>query len=303
MSQYLKMSSNNQTPYQNIFLKGIILTFLLLASACSSDLPIEPRMLIFIEKLPSTPENLVYEIWYRDGEDYVSIDRFQTQSGTTSLSIPITPQLAEALTLIVTVESSSLVPDEPSDSVLLAGDFVDGEAQLSVSHPLSFGTDFSSAYGTFRLATPTSSQTTDFDQGIWWFDLEGGEPVQSLFLPSLPQGWIYEAWVIGGDEPLSIGKFPDPARFDSDLAGAAASDAVVAPLFPGQDYVNPPELIPGFSALITVEPQPDLSATPFDVEILIDQVIEAIDINQPMENRTNQSLPRGRATRRVEREQ
>lgn len=261
--------------------------------SCSSESATESRMRVFMERLPPTTDNMVYEIWFEDGEEYISIDRFQTQTGIVNLSVPLTQDLDEATTLIVTIESSSLISSTASDTVLLAGDFVDGVAQLSVTHPLSVGTDFSSAFGTFRLDTPTSSQKTDFDQGIWWFDLLGDEPVQSLFLPSLSQGWIYEAWVIGGEKPLSIGKFPDPARFDSDLAGVAASDALDAPLFPGQDYVNPPELIPGFTALITIEPQPDFSPLPFDMEILIDQVIEGIDVNQPMENRTERSLPRG----------
>lgn len=265
--------------------------------SCSSETPFEPRMRVFIEQLPPTTDNLVYELWYQDVEEFISIDRFQTTTGSVNLSLALTADIDESTTLIVTLEPSDLPADIASDTVLLAGDFVDGVAQLTVTHPLSMGTDFSSAFGTFRLDTPTSSQKTDFDQGIWWFDLEGDVPVQSMFLPNLPQGWIYEAWVIGGESPLSIGKFPDPGRFDSDLAGVAASDALDPPLFPGQDYVNPPELIPGFTALITVEPQPDFSPLPFDLEILIDEVIEGIDVNQPMENRTERSLPRGSANK------
>lgn len=268
-----------------------------LLPACSSDIPTEPRMIVFMENLPSTKGSMVYELWSSNGEDHSSIKRFGTSTGVVSLSIPLSSAVNDATSLLVTLESSELVSTVPSETVLLAGDFIGDEAQLRVSDSLAMGTDFSTAYGTFRLDTPTTTRTTDFDQGIWWYDLVGDEPVQSLFLPALPSGWTYEGWVIGGDQPLSIGKFPDPARFDSDLAGAVASDDLTAPLFPGQDYISAPELIPGFSALVTVEPQPDNSPDPFDFEILIDQVIENIAVNQPMVNRTQDQLPSGSVRR------
>lgn len=283
-------------PSPNIFkpLRNLLLLVSFLAGGCSSETQDEARMLVFLERIPPTAENVVYELWFTNGEEYESLRRFRTETGTVSLSIPVTEELMNAAMLIVTVEPRYFFFDTASSSVLLAGDLIDGTAELEVTHPMALNNDFSSASGTFRLATPTSLETEDFDLGLWWFDLDGDMPIQSLFLPPLPQGWLYEGWVVGGEKPLSLGKFSDPARFDTDLAGSAA-DEETAPLFPGQDFIEPPELLSGFSAMVTVEPQPDYAIAPFAIEILFDQVIERLSVNQPMDNRTARGLPSGLA--------
>ncbi len=66
--------------------------------------------------------------------------------------------------------------------------------------------------------------------------------------------------------------------------------------FPGQDFIEPPELVRGRTAMISVEAQPDYAITPSGIEILFDQVIEPLGVNQPMENRTDRGLPSGRVT-------
>lgn len=273
---------------------GLLLLMTLLVG-CSQDPAIEPRLLVYLDRLPETAENIEYQLWYSSGEEMKSLKRFRTETGTVNLSLPMTPAIAAADTILLTVEPRYFFFDVPSDSTMLAGDLIDGEAELLITHPKAINTDFTSANGTFRLATPTSLETNDYDQGLWWFDTDGDKLVQSLFLPELPPGWMYEGWVIGGLEPLSLGKFPDPSRFDFDLAGIAA-DEEPAPPFPGQDYIEPPELVRGRTAMISVEPQPDYAIAPSGIEILFDQVIEPLGVNQPMENRTDRGLPSGRVT-------
>ena len=61
----------------------------------------------------------------------------------------------------------------------------------------ALGVDFSTATGSYILATPsTASDTGDNDQGIWWL-VPGTTKTASLDLPTLPAGWMYEGWVVG----------------------------------------------------------------------------------------------------------
>ena len=287
--------STRQRAYRGVRASAGLLLGMALLAGCSNEPAVEPRLLVYLDRLPETAENIEYQLWYSTGEEMKSLKRFRTETGTVNLSLPMTPAIEEADAILLTVEPRYFFFDIPSDSTMLAGDLINGEAELLITHPKAINTDFSSANGTFRLATPTSLETKDYDQGLWWFDTDGDTLVQSLFLPELPPGWMYEGWIIGGLEPLSLGKFPDPSRFDFDLAGIAA-DEEPPPPFPGQDFIEPPELVRGRTAMISVEPQPDYAITPSGIEILFDQVIEPLGVNQPMENRTDRGLPSGFAT-------
>lgn len=290
---FISLETTADCSRRGIGLMAVLLSALL--ASCSEDTQSEARLLVFLERLPETAENIEYQLWYSSGDEMKSLIRFRTDTGTVNLSLPVTSEISEADTILLTVEPRYFFFDIPSDSTMLAGDLIDGVASLELTHTDAIATDFTDASGTFRLATPTSLETDDFDQGLWWFDTFGDERVQSLFLPELPPGWMYEGWVIGGPEPLSLGKFPDPARFDFDLAGIAA-DEEPAPAYPGQDFIEPPELLRGRTAMVTIEPQPDYALAPFGIEILFDQVIERLGINQPMENRTDRGLPAGTVT-------
>lgn len=278
---------------------------LLLATlaACSDTSPPDERLFVSIEQLVplesaasgarSDATGFEYVLWRDDGARARALGRFDAPRGVVNLSLPV-DDLDAIRTLFVTIERAGETVAAPRGPVLLAGDMIDGGAVLDVAHRDALGTDFLGAVGTYRLETPTSRDEDDFAQGLWWYD---GDivPTQSLFLPDLPQGWLYEGWIVGGDGMRSTGKFADPARFDVDAGGTRAG-GVRPPPFPGQDYVTEPFSVAGLSAMITIEPDPDTASTSSGLRILFDQVVEELRVNQPMQNVTGARLPFGRAT-------
>ena len=266
---------------------------------------VDDRLFVFLEGLSplgdplaedaSAGEEFEYALWRDDvaGTAPRLLERFSTRTGVVNLSLDVN-DIGSIATLFVTIEARGQTPRTPSASVLLGGDLIDGRSVMRVDHPIALATGFDDASATFRLATPTSLDESDFDQGLWWYDVDG-EPVQSLFLPTLPQGWLYEGWILSGTGARSSGKFADPARFDLDAGGATAG-AIAPPAFPGQDYVTEPLALIGASVAITVEPNPDNAIGPFGMRVLFDQVIEGVRVNQPMANVAVDRLPGGLVT-------
>lgn len=217
----------------------------------------------------------VYEGWFIIDGQPVSAGRFDVDETGTAQPAQFEFDAADvenATAYVVTIEPD---PDEdpgPSQTHVLAGDFVDGTAMLTIGHGAALGNDFASASGVFVLATPTSSDDdTDQDQGIWYL-VPGDTPAAGLALPTLPDGWQYEGWIVNEDGPQSTGRFTAVDQADSDGAGAAAGPDG-APPFPGQDYVDPPMSLVETAAVITVEPEPDDSSAPFAFKPLINMSI------------------------------
>ena len=167
---------------------------------------------------------------------------------------------------------STPIPD-PSHTHVLAGDFSGGAAELSAGHGAALGDDFSSAAGPYILNAPSGGGTADYANGIWWLDPTAG-PGPTLELPTLPAGWVYEGWVVGADGPVSTGRFIMASGNDSDIGGISAGPHGTPP-FPGQDFINPTfDLIDGFAAVISIEPDPDNSPDPFTFKPLVDGMID-----------------------------
>lgn len=175
--------------------------------------------------------------------------------------------LSAATAIVLTIEPDGDVDDIPADTHYLAGDVSNNAASLTIGHGAALGDDFGTAAGDYILATPTTSDTTDENSGIWFLSLAGGSPAQGLTLPVLPAGWAYEGWVVIDGTPVSTGRFTDPAAADLD---APFSGTSAAPPFPGEDLVNNapagltfPLDLAGRTAVISVEPSPDDSDAPF----------------------------------------
>lgn len=277
----------------NTALKALccLLSVLLLPS-CSEDVSQQQRMLIFLDNLTPLNEESNYAVWSHNGESVELLGRFNTSSSSANLSYRLTDTLSSASKISISVELGELENEEPSGSVLLAGDITGLESSLSVGHPDALGNDFSDSTATYRLTTPSTIDEDDFFQGIWWFDPQMS-PETSLFLPPLPEGWSYEAWINDTVTQTSLGKFSDAERVDSDGSGATAGPDQT-PNFPGQDFIDPPKLMSHLSAYITIEPRPDNSAEPFMFRVLLDKVIEEISVNQPMANIAKIDAPRGK---------
>lgn len=235
----------------------------------------------------------VYEGWMVVDGTPVTTGRFTINSaGKPSQTDFIVPraQADRATAFVLTIEPATGDVPAASNQHILAGDFNSARtsATLSIGHAAAFGNDFSSARGSFFLATPTSAATDDNDQGIWFIDPSSGTMQPSLTLPALPTGWVYEGWVVVNGKPVSTGRFSSASGADSDMGGPAAGP-LGAPPFPGQDFINPATKLPGGMAVISIEPQPDNSAAPFTLKPLINTNIANLVGGSNPQTLTNQA--------------
>ncbi len=226
-----------------------------------------------ISTLPSLGPDYVYEGWLIVGGEAKPAGRFSVDdSGVTSpASFALsTMDASAATTFILTIEPATGDDPAPSSTHIVGGDLSQGAATLTTSHATALGTDFTTAAGSYVLATPTTGDDTLQEQGIWWL-MPGQTPSASLVLPGLPNGWAYEGWIVGADGPVSTGRFTDTAASDSDGAGSTKGPVGDGPPFPGQDFINPATVLNGGStvAVISVEPEPDNSAMPFLIKPLV----------------------------------
>jgi hypothetical protein len=244
----------------------------------------------------------VYEGWLIVNGAAKSAGRFTVDDrgvmSQTNFKIAST-DIAGASAYVLTIEPQNDPDPGPTKTHLVAGNFdaARTQAALSVGHTSALGNDFTSATGKFFLATPTNPGTDD--QGIWWVDASSGTPQAGLNLPTLPEGWVYEGWVVVDGKPTSTGRFTRVTGADNDGAGPAAGTAAAAPPFPGQDFVNPAKKLPGGMAVISIEPEPDNSPAPFLLKPLLTNPMgnaTGPSNGQTMLNQANKLNPTGTVT-------
>jgi hypothetical protein len=231
---------------------------------------------IDFDGLEDSGDDFVYEGWAVSGGVATTTDRFR--NGPVVMQ-RIPASIAGDSLYVLTIESRRGDDPAPAKTHLVAGslDLNGAATHLTTEHPAALGTDFATASGGFILATPSSVDSDDETQGIWFVDPAAGAP--TLDLPTLPEGWVYEGWVVSSDGPISTGRFTDVMDADSDGAGPTAGPGMTPP-FPGQDFVNPPLDLVGTTVVISVEPDPDNAAAPFAIKPLIDMSVE--DVMAPM---------------------
>lgn len=219
------------------------------------------------DMLPELGDDYVYEGWLIVDGAPISAGRFDA---TDEFVFETTPENADATLYILTIEPRVGDDPAPSDTHIVGGEFVNGEATVTIDHGTALGDDFASAMGSFFLAAPTAAGLEgDFsDKGIWFIEMTSDGPAPGLNLPELPAGWEYEGWVVTEEGPISTGRFTNVRGADSDAGGPAAGPAD-APPFPGQDFVDPAMSLIGTTAVISVEPQPDNSPAPFALKPLV----------------------------------
>jgi hypothetical protein len=248
-----------------------------------------------------------YEGWIIVSSSPISTGRFTVDSnGTlskTSFSVDAT-DLSNASKFVLTIEPEPDPSPNPSGVKIIAGAFSGNTANLTIGDSSAIANDFMSSTGTFILATPTNGMNNNERSGVWFVDLMGG-PHAGLNLPLLPPQWQYEGWVVvpGVSGALSTGKFTDPGAPDM---AAPYSGSMAGPPFPGEDllmnappgYTFPTDLRGG-KFVITIEPNPDNSTSPFFLKPLRGTApSDAIDhTNYPMDNIASSNSPTGTATR------
>ncbi len=250
-----------------------------------------------LEGLESLGEDYVYEGWIVTDDGPISTGRFTVDAdGNASVeSFEVNADDADRATkFVLTIEPAVGDDPAPSATKLVGGDFDGDSAALTVADGAALGDDFTTATAQFLIETPTSEAADDYANGIWFLDANSGSP--SLELPTLPEGWVYEGWVVTDDGPITTGRFTSATGEDSDGAGPTAGP-LGFPGFPGQDFIDPAINLVGATVVISVEPEPDDSAAPFLLKPLVMPAIEDVPDKglQAMENNAAATNPTGTA--------
>jgi hypothetical protein len=287
----------------------IVLTFIMWG--CSEDSNTDPQptksdLTLNISGLTDLGANAKYEGWL------ISSDGKATTTGVftvdangklnqTKFEVDANT-LSNASKFVLTIEPNPDSDPNPSSIHILAGDFNNTSSDLTVTHPAALNNSFENSVGKYILATPTNGSNSNEKSGIWFLDLSSGSPMQGLTLPSLPNGWKYEGWVVINGVPVSTGTFSNTNVVDD---AAPYSSTMQGPPFPGEDFLanSPSSLtfptdISGATAVISIEPSPDNSPSPFLLKPLVGMIpSDAADHVTYSMNLNLSSLPTGTATR------
>ena len=265
-----------------------------------------PSITFETEGWPELANGYHYEGWgIVDGEP-ISTGKFNVADGEVvslegePMAVFEVENIEDASTIVITIEPEGDTDTIPADTHFVAGDVVDGVAQLTIGHPAALGTDFTEVAGSFLLATPTDDDGSNELSGIWFLALDGGS-VPSLVLPELPAGWKYEGWGVVDGTPVTTGTFLSATGADD---AAPFSGPKPGPAFPGEDFlVNAPEGLAfptdlsGATVVISVEPSPDDSVDPFALKPLIGTADQnATDHESYDLNANSDPFPTGTAT-------
>ncbi len=232
-----------------------------------------------ISGLEDLGSDYAYEGWLIVDGSPVSAGIFTVDASgnlsSTSLEMNAT-DIDNADTYVLTIEPSPDSDPNPSSTHILAGDFSGDNATIVASHAAALGTDFTSATGSYILATPTDGDGDNNElSGVWWLDPAAG-PAATLSLPNLPDGWKYEGWAVIDGTPVTTGTFTSVELSDD---SAPYSGTAGGPPFPGEDFLMnapsglsfPTNLTSG-TIVISVEPSPDNSTAPFLFKPLVGSV-------------------------------
>lgn len=236
------------------------------------------ELVLNISGLENLGPNARYEGWVVIDGTPVTTGIFTVnnsgQMSQTIFEVPATVgKLKNSAMFVLTVEPYPDNNPAPSPQHLLAGNFNETTATLTINHPAALNTNFSMATGHFLLATPTTSSMMDELSGIWFINNSDGSPAPGLHLPVLPTGWRYEGWALINGVPVSTGSFMNGMMADN---ASPFSGPNPGPPFPGEDFITNapgglsfPTNLSGGMGVISVEPYPDNSPMPFLLKPLV----------------------------------
>lgn len=289
---------------QTTSLLVVLVMGLFIFSGCKDNQITTNTFTVAITGLEDLGTDYVYEGWIIVDSKPISTGTFTVNStgvlSKTSFDADIS-DLDKATKFVVSIEPKIDSDPAPSAVKILGGDFNANVATLSVGDGAALGNDFSNAAGSYILATPTDGgMTSNENSGVWWLIPGGGGA--SLTLPVLPSGWKYEGWAVVGGKPLSTGTFTTVSGSD---AAAPYSGTTAGPAFPGEDFlmnaptgVTFPLDLSSATIVISVEPFPDNSASPFLLKPLVGTVpANATDRTSYNMTNNNSTNPMGTVTK------
>lgn len=250
------------------------------ASSCSDDddnvTSSNSDLTLSLDGLEALGDDFVYEGWIIVDGSPVSTGTFSSVDFPQTFSVD-TDQLDSASTFVLSIEPAIDADPAPADTKILAGDFSGAVANVDSNGIVG---DFSTSTGTYILATPTDTDDTNEESGVWFLDNSSGTAVTGLNLPTLTDGWQYEGWAVIDGTPISTGTFLDATVADDNAATSIyKGDAGNGPGYPGEDYLQNaptgitfPTDLRGTTIVISVEPSPDNSTLPFTLKPLAHMV-------------------------------
>lgn len=259
-----------------------------------------------ISGLENLGSDYVYEGWMMVDGAPVTTGRFSVNDAgdlsQTSFALDAT-QLSSATAFILTIEPKVGDDPAPSSVHILAGDFEGDMGTMSIDHAAALGTDFSTIDGKFILATPSTMDMTDENEGVWFIDNSSGTAMPGLDLPTLPTGWVYEGWAVIEGNAVSTGRFT--AADMADMDGNPFKGMEGVPGFPGEDFIMGMSNGVDFSlaqpvqkVVLSVEPEEDNSAAPFTLKPLVSMDLPATaPVHMATSLNQNLMFPEGSFTR------
>lgn len=255
-----------------------------------------PKLIVEAAGLPALAGLARYEAWLIVDGELTTAGTFVDFDGGVVLDAP---SVDVATAVVITIETDD--DPAPSPTHFLAGSLVDGSATLTATDPAAIGLDFSTSTGQYILATPTDGAGAPENEGsgVWWTFITRA---QSLVLPQLPDGWVYEGWQVIDEIPFSTGTFV--SQFGVADNAAPYSGLQPGPPFPGEDFLmNAPDGLEfardlrGTEVVITVEPFPDTDPGPFPLVVLEGLVpADAVDHVSYAVDNISADFPSGMAT-------
>lgn len=246
----------------NLKVYGLLLaTFLFAFASCdkAEDIITEGDLDLNVSGLRSLGADHMYSAWIIVDGQPVRAGNFTANNdgdlSETEFDVN-DDQLNQATGFLITIEQKGSTNDTPSETHILAGDFIQNTAALTLSHSNALGIDLATAQGKFLLATPTDGVNTNERSGVWFHN--PGGTAAALTLPNLPAGWMYEGWALIDGKAVSTGKFRSATGADQ---SNQYSGAQVAPPFPGEDFLTDapagltfPTDLSGQEIVVTIEP-------------------------------------------------
>ena len=258
-----------------LFLVAILVGITISCNNDNNNTPPPKSITLAINGLEDLGSNFVYEGWIIVSGAPVSTGTFTSTATSQTFEVDAT-QLDNATRFVLSIEpagETGTAADTPSNTKLLVGDFSGDTATLSIGTVGDFRTTTPS--GKFFLRSPTdeTSGNNGNDESGIWFGTPGMPPSAALTLPTLQPGWKYEGWVVvAGTGPLTTGTFTAFDTADENAGGPTSFSGSEnnGPPVPGEDFFNNapagftfPLDIRGRGVVISVEPDPDNSPSPF----------------------------------------
>jgi hypothetical protein len=261
-----------------------------------------------LDNLMPLQDGFTYQAFARVGAQTFATDKFNTTENGSFVNaagqfiqneLTFPADVSGASLIYVTIEEKRDNSEEPSVSVVFAGDVVESVATLSQGHPEALGTSLEGQSGSFMLMSYVAGAQSDDVSGLWFVEGSKNSPTAGLSLPLLPQGWRYEGWIEAGGTLISTGAFREGNGADS-ARPYSNSDT---PLFPGEDFQeNAPDGVSfplnpaGGKVYVTVEPFPDDTVDPYGFFVLSGSIpsIPVAESAYPL--MSNLTAPTGTAT-------